>query len=130
MRASGVRGILIYRSDYHCSHWRSAKIGIELMVATGSSDIHWVSGGADVDDPASIAEWVEASCDPNLFVRPEAVGIAMLATLFASDNNDQRMISWRDDTALLLSTKSRMNIVAAVIEATNFKSPAHFPSSK
>jgi hypothetical protein len=21
MRASGVRGILIYRSDYHCSHW-------------------------------------------------------------------------------------------------------------
>jgi hypothetical protein len=21
MRASGVRGLLVYRSDYHCSHW-------------------------------------------------------------------------------------------------------------
>ena len=57
-------------------------------------------------------------------------GILIYRSDFASDNNDQRMISWRDDTALLLSTKSRMNIVAAVIEATNFKSPAHFPSSK
>jgi len=30
MRASGVRGILIYRSDYHRSHWRSAKIGYRV----------------------------------------------------------------------------------------------------
>jgi hypothetical protein len=35
---------------------------IESMVATGSSDIIWVGGGGAVDDPPSIAEWVEASC--------------------------------------------------------------------
>ena len=37
------------------------------------------------------------------------------------------MIFWRDDTALLLSTKSRVNIVEAVIDATDFKSPTHCP---
>lgn len=33
----------------------------ETMVATSSSDIRWVTAD-DVDDPPSIAEWVEASC--------------------------------------------------------------------
>ena len=37
MRASGVRGILIYCSDYHCSHWTaiSAKGLINLVLWLG-----------------------------------------------------------------------------------------------
>jgi hypothetical protein len=40
------------------------KSTVALMVATSSSDIHWVREG-EVDEPPSIAEWVEASCGPD-----------------------------------------------------------------
>jgi hypothetical protein len=41
---------------------------IESMVATSSNDIHWVSGGPDVDDPPSISEWLAVSCGSNPMV--------------------------------------------------------------
>jgi len=54
----------------------------------------------------------------------------MLEAFFASDNDDERLILWRDDPALLLPAKPRMNIFAAIINATNFQIPNSFPSGK
>jgi hypothetical protein len=39
---------------------------IETMVATSSSDVHWVYAGTDkLDRPPSIAEWEDATCGPD-----------------------------------------------------------------
>jgi hypothetical protein len=48
MRASGVRGLLIYCSDYHCSHWTAIYVPTGLVVmalrnASGEAMVEMVS---------------------------------------------------------------------------------------
>src|SRR5947209_9381956 len=54
------------------------------------------------------------------------VGIAMRKTFLASDDDDKRMLRWRNYPALLLSTIFSVNVAAAVIDASFLKAPAHF----
>jgi hypothetical protein len=65
MRASGVRGLLIYCSDYHCSHW-TAISGDRWPDEIRLSDLEprfvckvWGTRGADVrPDWQSVEEYV------------------------------------------------------------------------
>jgi len=44
MRASGVRGLLIYCSDYHCSHWTAISGDMGPTCADGCITSHDIFG--------------------------------------------------------------------------------------
>src|SRR5215813_11684725 len=58
-------------------------------------------------------------------IGPVTVRISMFQSLFACDDNHQRMLRRRYDPALLLPTKARMNVGPPIVNAANLKSPAH-----
>src|SRR5262245_23745514 len=57
-----------------------------------------------------------------------AVRIAMLKSLFACDDNYQRVLRRGYDSSLLLPAKARMNVEPPIVNSANLKSPSHLPS--
>src|SRR5262245_2468471 len=57
-----------------------------------------------------------------------AVRIPMLKSLFACDDNYQRVLRRGYDTSLLLPAKARMNVEPPIVNSANLKSPSHLPS--
>ncbi len=53
------------------------------------------------------------------------IGIAVLQSFIASDDNHHRVLDRRDDPALLLTAEARVNVCAPVINAPNLKTPTH-----
>jgi hypothetical protein len=62
-------------------------------------------------------------------VSPVAVRIPMFKSLFACDDNYDRVLRRRYDSSLLLATKARVNVDPPIVNAANFKSPGHLPAS-
>jgi hypothetical protein len=58
-------------------------------------------------------------------VGPVAIGVPVLESFLASDDEHQCMACRSNDSSLLLASKSRVNVSTPVIRATNFKSPRH-----
>jgi hypothetical protein len=58
-------------------------------------------------------------------VRPIAVGVAMLKSLLARDDDYKRMPGRRYDPALLLAAKPCMYVAPSIVDAAELKSPAH-----
>lgn len=52
-----------------------------------------------------------------------AVRVAVRKSGLASDDEDHRMLGRRDDAALLLSPKSRMNVLSSIVDTPTFKTP-------
>ena len=56
------------------------------------------------------------------------VRIPMLKSLFACDDNYQRVLCRGYDTSLLLPAEARMNIEPPIVNSAILKSPSHLPS--
>jgi hypothetical protein len=54
-----------------------------------------------------------------------AVRISVLKSLFARDDNDQRMLGRCYNPSLLLPAKARMNVDPPIINAANLETPTH-----
>ena len=59
-------------------------------------------------------------------VRAAAIRVAVFKPLFTCYDDHERMLSGRDDAALLLPTKSRVNVGSTVIYAAAFEAPGQF----
>src|SRR5262245_35241891 len=58
-------------------------------------------------------------------VSPIAVGVPMLESFFACDDDYQWVLCRRNNSSLLLSAKARVNVEPPIVNAANLKAPGH-----
>jgi hypothetical protein len=56
---------------------------------------------------------------------PIAVGVPMLESFFACDDDYQWVLCRRNNSSLLLSAKARVNVEPPIVNAANLKAPGH-----
>jgi hypothetical protein len=59
-------------------------------------------------------------------VSPVAIRIPVFQSLFACDDDYQRVLCGRYDPSLVLSAKARVNIDVPIVDTTNLKSPHRY----
>jgi hypothetical protein len=55
------------------------------------------------------------------------VGITMRKALFASNDDDERILRRCDNSALLLATEFSVDVSSPIVDFAFFKTPAHTP---
>jgi hypothetical protein len=101
LRASGIRGLLIYCSEYHCSHWTAISgdqwLGEAVILGVdGYSDFNALHSGKHNDEVQLLAFDVLAMDGDDLRDLPLSMPKANLARLLARRLQRQRNQKFRE----------------------------------
>ncbi len=101
LRASGIRGLLIYCSEYHCSHWTAISgdqwLGEAVILGVdGCSDFNALHSGKHNDEVQLLAFDVLAMDGDDLRDLPLSMPKANLARLLARRLQRQRNQKFRE----------------------------------